>query len=39
MIVERLGATPLVLQLPLGSESNFKGVIDLILMKAMVGSD
>ena len=36
MIVERLGATPLVIQLPLGSESNFKGVIDLILMKAIV---
>ena len=36
MIVDRLGATPLVLQLPLGSESNFKGVIDLILMKAIV---
>ena len=36
MIIERLGATPLVLQLPLGSESNFKGVIDLILMKAIV---
>ncbi len=36
MIVERLGATPLVLQLPLGSESDFKGVIDLILMKAIV---
>ena len=36
MIVERLGATPLILQLPLGSESNFKGVIDLILMKAIV---
>jgi len=36
MIVERLGANPLVLQLPLGSESDFKGVIDLILMKAIV---
>ncbi|MAZ46625.1 MAG: elongation factor G [Rickettsiales bacterium] len=36
MIVERLGATPLVVQLPLGSESDFKGVIDLILMKAIV---
>ncbi len=36
MIVERLGATPLVLQLPLGSESNFKGVIDLVRMKAIV---
>ncbi len=36
MIVERLGATPLVLQLPLGSESEFKGVIDLVRMKAVV---
>ena len=36
MIVDRLGANPLVLQLPLGSESEFKGVIDLILMKAIV---
>ena len=36
MIVDRLGANPLVLQLPLGSESNFKGVIDLIKMKAIV---
>ena len=30
MIVDRLGANPLVLQLPLGSEAHFKGVIDLI---------
>jgi elongation factor G len=36
MIVDRLGANPLVLQLPLGSESDFKGVIDLIEMKAIV---
>ena len=36
MIVERLGAVPLVLQLPLGAESDFKGVIDLIRMKAIV---
>ena len=36
MIVDRLGANPLVLQLPLGSEANFKGVIDLIEMKAIV---
>ena len=36
MIVERLGAVPLVLQLPLGSESNFKGVVDLVRMKAIV---
>ncbi len=36
MIVERLGAVPLVLQLPLGAESNFKGIIDLVRMKAIV---
>ncbi len=36
MIVERLGAAPLVIQLPLGSEANFKGVIDLVRMKAIV---
>ncbi len=36
MIVDRLGANPLVLQLPLGSESNFKGVVDLIKMQAIV---
>jgi len=36
MIKERLGATPLVLQLPWGTESEFKGVIDLIKEKAIV---
>ena len=36
MIVDRLGANPLVLQLPLGSEADFKGVIDLIKMQAIV---
>ena len=36
MIVERLGANPLLIQLPLGAESEFKGVIDLIMMKAIV---
>jgi elongation factor G len=30
MIVDRLGAQPLVLQLPIGAESEFKGVVDLI---------
>ncbi|MDD2857304.1 MAG: elongation factor G, partial [Candidatus Nanopelagicales bacterium] len=34
MIVERLGATPLVLQLPIGAEGGFLGVVDLITMKA-----
>jgi elongation factor G len=35
MIVSRLGATPLVLQLPIGSESDFLGVVDLIGMRAL----
>lgn len=36
MVAERLGAKPLVLQLPLGIEGSFKGVIDLVRMKAIV---
>lgn len=36
MMVDRLGARPLVLQLPIGSESDFKGVIDLVEMKAII---
>ncbi len=32
----RLGAKPVVLQIPIGSEANFKGMIDLIAMKAIV---
>lgn len=35
-IIEILGATPIVLQLPIGSESEFIGVIDLITMEAIV---
>ena len=35
MIVDRLGAVPLVTQLPIGSESDFVGVVDLISMKAI----
>ncbi|WP_016909652.1 elongation factor G [Streptomyces xiaopingdaonensis] len=38
MIVNRLGAVPLVMQLPIGTESDFRGVIDLVSMKAMVWS-
>jgi elongation factor G len=34
-ISERLGATPLVIQLPIGSESDFQGVIDLVEMRAL----
>src|SRR4051794_10564390 len=36
MIVDRLGANPVVIQLPIGSEDKFKGVIDLIEMKALL---
>ncbi len=39
MVVERLGAVPIVLQLPLGAENEFKGVIDLVEMKAIVWDD
>jgi len=35
-IAHRLGAKPLLLQLPLGQEENFRGVIDLIRQKALV---
>jgi elongation factor G len=35
MIVDRLHANPLVLQLPWGTESSFQGVIDLVEMKAL----
>ena len=38
MIVDRLHATPLVLQIPIGAEGDFKGVVDLVSMKAMVWS-
>ncbi len=34
-IQERLGATPLVIQLPIGAESTFVGVIDLVYMRAL----
>lgn len=35
-ITKKLGAKPLALQLPIGSEDTFKGVIDLIKMKALI---
>ncbi|MBB1057347.1 elongation factor G [Dietzia sp. B19] len=35
-IIDRLGAKPLVLQLPIGAEDEFDGVIDLVEMKALV---
>jgi len=38
-IVDRLGAKPVAIQLPIGSENNFKGMIDLVRMKALVWRD
>ncbi|NUL49145.1 elongation factor G [Cellulosimicrobium funkei] len=35
-IVSRLGAKPLVMQLPIGAENDFVGVVDLVSMKALV---
>jgi elongation factor G len=37
-IIDRVAGKPVCLQLPIGSESNFQGVIDLIKMKAIVWS-
>jgi elongation factor G len=39
MIRERLGANAIPLQLPIGKEDNFAGVVDLVLMKAIVWDD
>ena len=36
MIKKRLGARPLAVQIPIGSEDNFKGMIDLVTMEALV---
>ena len=36
MMVERLGAIPLVLQLPIGTEADFIGVVDLVGMRALI---
>jgi elongation factor G len=36
MIKDRLGATPLVLQLPIGAEADLQGVVDLVKMKGLV---
>ncbi|SHO66321.1 translation elongation factor 2 (EF-2/EF-G) [Pseudoxanthobacter soli DSM 19599] len=38
-IVERLGAKPVAIQLPIGAESDFKGLIDLVRMIGVVWSD
>ncbi|XP_010278469.1 PREDICTED: elongation factor G-2, chloroplastic isoform X1 [Nelumbo nucifera] len=38
MIITNLGAKPLVLQIPVGAEDNFQGVVDLVKMKAILWS-
>ncbi len=38
-IVDRLGAKPVAIQLPIGAESQFKGLIDLVRMKGVVWED
>src|SRR5205823_2378034 len=39
MIKDRLAAVPVTVQLPIGSESNFKGIIDLMNMQALIYTD
>jgi len=39
MIIDRLGATPIVLQLPIGAESDFAGVVDLVENRAILWKD
>ncbi len=38
-IIDRLGANPIPMQLPIGFEATFKGVVDLLTMKAIVWED
>ncbi len=39
MIIDRLGANPLPIQLPIGAEDSFRGIIDLFEMKALLFTD
>ncbi len=39
MMVDRLGTKPLVIQLPIGSESEFVGLVDLLKNKALIWKD
>jgi elongation factor G len=39
MMVDRLGCNPIVLQLPVGAEDEYKGLVDLIKMKALIWRD
>ncbi len=39
MMVDRLGCNPIVLQLPIGAEEDYLGLVDLIKMKALIWND
>jgi elongation factor G len=39
MMIERLGARPLVIQIPVGTEAGFRGVVDLVKMKALIWTE
>ncbi|MGA7675377.1 MAG: elongation factor G [Rhizomicrobium sp.] len=36
MMIDRLGTRPLVITWPIGAEANFKGIVDLVSMKALI---
>ncbi len=38
-MVERLGATPVPVQIPIGSEDNYRGSVDIVMMKACIYED
>ena len=38
-MIDRLGAHPVPLQLPIGAESDFRGIVDLVDMKAIIYKD
>ena len=39
MMVDRLGTRPMILTWPIGSESEFKGIVDIVKMKALIWHD
>ncbi|ADY54755.1 translation elongation factor 2 (EF-2/EF-G) [Syntrophobotulus glycolicus DSM 8271] len=39
MIIERLDANPVPIQIPIGTEDKFKGIVDLVTMQAMIYTD
>lgn len=39
MIADRLGSNPIPIQIPIGSEENFQGIVDLVKMEALVYTD